>query len=120
VKPVPADQKEENSMTVFDMLKMIQIDHQPLTAPVVVMTDVTGKPNAVLTDLLHDVLNKMELFVNLADSPDAEAVIEDLHNSTPLRDDVLDEYHKILDQPVSGLNIARRKQLVEIIYDEFV
>lgn len=107
-------------MTVFDMLKMIQIDHQPLTSPVVVMTDPTGKPNAVLTDLLHDVLNKMELFVDLGDAPNADAVIEDLHNFTPLREDVLDEYRKILTQPVSGLNIARRKQLVEIIYDEFV
>ena len=69
-------------MTVFDMLKMIQIDHQPLTSPVVVMTDPTGKPNAVLTDLLHDVLNKMELFVDLGDAPDTDAVISTVSLST--------------------------------------
>lgn len=107
-------------MQVFDILKLVKVNHGDIPVQSIVMTDPAGKPNSILTDLLHDVLGKMQLFVDMSDMYDAEDVIEALHNVTPLRDDVLDEYDKILTQEVSGLNFAPHKQEIEIVYDELV
>ena len=34
--------------------------------------------------------------------------------------DVLEEYQKILEQPITGVNIAMKKQLIELIYAPMV
>ncbi|WP_242755728.1 hypothetical protein [Lacticaseibacillus paracasei] len=93
-------------MNVYHALKMIQIEHQPLNHRQVVITDENGKPLSQLTDLLSDCLSKIDLFVDLpstdtaSDVSDVSDVIDDLHLLTPLPNDVLDEYQKVLDQPI--------------------
>ncbi|WP_407929168.1 hypothetical protein ACNAN0_11795 [Agrilactobacillus fermenti] len=107
-------------MRVFDVLKLVTVNHGEIPTQQVVMTDTTGKPSGVLTDLLRDVLTKTRLFVNLKDMADASDVIDVLHNSTPLPDDVLEEYEKILTQEISSINFATRKDTIELVYDELV
>ncbi len=41
-------------MNVFNALKLIQFDHQPLNHQQVVITDANGKPDAQLSELLAD------------------------------------------------------------------
>ncbi|EEN81813.1 hypothetical protein HMPREF0539_0052 [Lacticaseibacillus rhamnosus LMS2-1] len=79
---------------------MIQIEHQPLNHRQVVITDENGKSLSQLTDLLSDCLSKIDLFVDLPSTDTASDVIDDLHLLTPLPNDVLDEYQKVLDQPI--------------------
>ena len=95
---------------------MIQIDHQPLNHRQVVITDENGKPLSQLTDLLSDCLSKIDLFVDLPSTDTASDVIDDLHLLTPLPNDVLDEYQKVLDQPIQAINVALHKALVELVY----
>jgi hypothetical protein len=46
-------------------------------------------------------------------------LVNELKMFTPLPTDVLDEYTKILEQPVSSINFAPRKQQIELVYDEY-
>ncbi|WP_308723589.1 hypothetical protein [Lactiplantibacillus plantarum] len=90
-------------MNVYHALKMIQIEHQPLNHRQVVITDENGKPLSQLTNLLSDCPSKIDLFVDLPSTDtasDVSDVIDDLHLLTPLPNDVLDEYQKVLDQPI--------------------
>ncbi|WP_080988384.1 hypothetical protein [Lacticaseibacillus paracasei] len=50
--------------------------------------------------VLSDCLSKIDLFVDLPSTDTASDVIDDLHLLTPLPNDVLDEYQKVLDQPI--------------------
>ncbi|KRK40151.1 hypothetical protein FC07_GL001352 [Loigolactobacillus bifermentans DSM 20003] len=106
-------------LTVFDALKMIQVNHQPLDTHQVVMTDPEGKPNSILTDLLTDVVTKTRMFVEMDLIYTSDELIENLQAVTPLPVDVLSEYTKILDQPIVTINVAPQKQLVELVYDEY-
>ncbi|MFC6314670.1 MULTISPECIES: hypothetical protein [Lapidilactobacillus] len=107
-------------MNVFQILKFITVNHRSLAPEQVVLTDLNGKPNAVMTDLLHDILTKIYLFVDLGAVNDPHEVITKLAVVTPLPHDVLDEYQKALEQSVYQVNFATKKQLVEIVYDDFV
>lgn len=101
--------------TIFDVLKHISVNHQEVESPQVVVTDVAGKPNSLLTDLLHDLMNNALLFVTLAELASAEELIEHLRTHTPLPADVLSEYGKILTEHCEGLNFAPQKGQIEII-----
>lgn len=107
-------------MNVFHALKLIQFDHQPLNHQEVVITAPDGKPDAELSDLLSDCLNKIDIFIDWDKENTVADVIDDLHLLTPLPYDVLDEYQKILEQPISGVNFARRKRLIELIYQPLI
>lgn len=107
-------------MNVYHAIKMLQIEHQPLNHAQVVITDGNGKPQAQLSDLLADCMSKIDLFTDLSSTDTSSDVIDDLHLLTPLPNDVLDEYQKILDQPIAGINIAMHKNLVELIYEPLV
>ncbi|MFD1486149.1 hypothetical protein ACFQ5J_13025 [Lacticaseibacillus baoqingensis] len=107
-------------MNVFTALKMIQFDHQPLNHQQVVITDPSGKPDAQLTDLLADCLSKIDIFINFDTTQSVADVIDDLHLLTPLPYDVLEEYQKILEQHITGVNFASHKQLVELVYTPLV
>ncbi|WP_057873463.1 hypothetical protein [Loigolactobacillus rennini] len=107
-------------ITVFDVLKMVTINHVPVDVQQIVMTDKTGKPNSVLTDLLSDVLGKIRIFIDLQTMTTTTQVIDELHQFTPLPADVLDEYQKILQQPISSINFAPHKSQIELVYDERV
>ncbi|GAW98976.1 hypothetical protein [Secundilactobacillus mixtipabuli] len=100
---------------VFDVLKMITINHQGVDGAQIVVTDLEGKPNSLLTDLLRDTVGNMRLFIDMekVDSPDD--VLAELSNTTPLPDDVLDEYGKILKERVAGLNFAPQKDTIELL-----
>ncbi|ANZ61244.1 hypothetical protein AYR62_09925 [Secundilactobacillus paracollinoides] len=100
---------------IFDILKMVTVNHQGVSSPQIVVTDVSGKPNGLLTDLLRDALSNMRLFVDIDDVDSANEVLSALNIHTPLPDDVLDEYAKILKEPVLGLNLAPQKDQVEIL-----
>ena len=101
--------------TIFTVLKNVSVNHQPVAGPEIVVTNAAGKPNGLLTDLVHDLINDALLFVNLAEMDSAEQLIERLHQHTPLPDDVLDEYGKILDEACYGLNLAPQKDQIQII-----
>ncbi|GAT18223.1 MAG TPA: hypothetical protein DDW71_01355 [Lactobacillus sp.] len=100
---------------VFDVLKMITINHQGVDGAQLVVTDLEGKPNSLLTDLLRDTVGNMRLFIDMekVDSPDD--VLAELGATTPLPDDVLDEYSKILKERVAGLNFAPQKDTIELL-----
>ncbi|WP_125580867.1 hypothetical protein [Levilactobacillus cerevisiae] len=101
--------------TIFDVLKHISVNHQEVESNQVVVTDKVGKPNGLLTDLLHDLINNALLFVTLADMDTADELIEKLRTHTPLPVDVLSEYGKILSENCYGLNFAPQKGQIEII-----
>jgi hypothetical protein len=101
--------------TIFDVLKHISVNHQEIESNQVVITDKVGKPNGLLTDLLHDLINNALLFVTLADLESADELIEHLRTHTPLPVDVLSEYGKILTETCAGLNFAPQKGQIEII-----
>lgn len=107
-------------MNVFQVLKFITINHKNVGPDQVSLTDLNGKPNAVMTDLLHDILTKVYLFVDLNSVETTQEVMMKLAAVTPLPDDVLDEYQKALEQTVYQVNFATKKELVEIVYDDFV
>lgn len=107
-------------MNVFTALQFLQVDHAPLNHTNVIITDAEGKPDAILSELLDDVLGKIAIFGNLAAASSAEGVIDQLRMFTPLRDDVLDEYQKILEQDIAGINFAAKKQVVELIYQPLI
>nr|WP_203623708.1 MULTISPECIES: hypothetical protein [unclassified Lacticaseibacillus] len=107
-------------MDVYHAIKMLQIEHQPLNHSQVVIIDGNGKPQSQLSDLLFDCMSKIDLFTDLSTTDTSSDVIDDLHLQTPLPNDVLDEYQKILDQPISGINIASHKNLVELVYEPLV
>lgn len=101
--------------TVFDVLKMVTVNHQGIEGAQIVVTDLEGKPNGLLTDLLRDTIGNMRLFIDMSEVDSAEDVLADLNECTPLPDDVLDEYAKILRERVMGLNFAPQKRMVEIL-----
>ncbi|MCW3778320.1 hypothetical protein [Levilactobacillus namurensis] len=100
---------------IFTILKNVSVNHQPVAGTEIVVTDVQGKPNGLLTDLVHDLINDALLFVNLAEIATADDLIDRLHAHTPLPDDVLEEYAKILAERCYGLNFAPQKGQIEII-----
>lgn len=107
-------------MRVFDVLKLVKVNHGDIYIQQIVITDDVGKPNSILTDLLRDVLSKIQMFVDLDSVHDIAEVIDILHSFTPLPDDVLDEYEKILTQEISTINFATKKHEIELVYDELV
>lgn len=56
---------------LFDVLKMVSFNHFGFDSSQVVITDVAGKPNSLLTDLFRDVVNKINLFIDLSAAHDA-------------------------------------------------
>lgn len=111
---------EVKTVDVYHAIKMLQIEHQPLNHSQVVIIDGNGKPQSQLSDLLFDCMSKIDLFTDLSTTDTSSDVIDDLHLLTPLPNDVLNEYQKILDQPISGINIASHKNLVELVYEPLV
>ncbi|NLR10150.1 MULTISPECIES: hypothetical protein [unclassified Levilactobacillus] len=101
--------------TIFDQLKTISVNHQEVESHQVVVTDETGKPNGLLTDLLRDLIDNALLFVSLADVQSGPDLISRLKTHTPLPDDVLAEYGKILGEGCYGLNFAPQKGQIELI-----
>jgi hypothetical protein len=109
------NERTKNMDTVFDVLKMVSVNHHGIVGEQLVITDVSGKPNGLLTDLLRDTLGNMRLFIDMEKVFSADDVLSALGECTPLPDDVLDEYAKILKERVLGLNIAPQKNQVEIL-----
>lgn len=107
-------------MNVFNALKLIQFDHQPLNHQQVVITDANGKPDAQLSELLADCLSKVDIFIDFNTTNSVADVIDDLHLLTPLPYDVLEEYQKVLEQHIVGVNFASQKELIELIYEPLV
>ena len=70
-------------MNVFQVLKFITINHQGIAPDQVALTDLNGKPNAVMTDLLHDILTKVYLFVDLENIENTSEMIAKLSAVTP-------------------------------------
>ncbi|MTV83100.1 hypothetical protein [Secundilactobacillus folii] len=101
--------------SVFDILKMITVNHHTVDGGQLVVTDLEGKPNSLLTDLLRDTVGNMRLFIDLASVDSADDVLAKLGETTPLPDDVLDEYSKILKERVAGLNFAPQKSTIELL-----
>lgn len=103
-------------MSVFDIIKITQLNHEYFPANKLVMTDLEGKPNSLLTDLLRDVVTKIAILLDFDQFHQPNEVILKLKAVTPLPSDVLAEYEKILNQPVVGINFVSKRQELEIIY----
>ncbi|GAK48628.1 hypothetical protein LOSG293_420140 [Secundilactobacillus oryzae JCM 18671] len=101
--------------TLFDVLKMVTVDHHRLVSNNLIVTNVDGKPNAILTELLGDVVSKIRLFIDFSLVDSADALIDELEAHTPLPDEVLNEYQKILKEPLLGINFAERKGEIELV-----
>jgi len=104
-------------MLVYTALQLLQVEHSAVPRQQFVITEADGKPNSYLTELLQDCLSKIDIFVNLSDTHSVSDIINELTRLTPLPDDVLDEYHKILTQPISSVNVAFHKQVIELVID---
>lgn len=103
-------------MSVFDIIKITRLNHNYFSSSQLVMSDMEGKPNSLLTDLLRDVMTKMEILLDLDAMNQPSQVIETLKEGTPLPEDVLEEYEKILTQPVAYINFVSKRNQLEIVY----
>lgn len=103
--------------TIFTMLKMISVNHRHISNAQVVVTDEAGKPNGLLTDLLRDVINSINIFVDINETYSAAELVAAISDHTPLPDEVLEEYRKILEQEILGVNFATRKGQIELIIE---
>ncbi|WP_137596671.1 hypothetical protein [Paucilactobacillus kaifaensis] len=103
-------------LDVFTMLKMINVNHRHVANSQIVVTDENGKPNALLTDLIRDVVSSINIFIDIRDVYSVEELINAFSVHTPLPADVLDEYSKILKQTILGINFATKKNQIELIF----
>ncbi len=62
----------------------------------------------------------MDIFIDFNTTNSVADVIDDLHLLTPLPYDVLEEYQKVLEQHIVGVNFASHKELIELIYEPLV
>ena len=104
-------------ISVFDVVRISRIDHTVVNSHQLVITDENGKPNGLLTDLLRDVVEKINIFMNISLSTTVDDVLGSLSNNTPLPADALVEYEKILTETVININFAPRKQVIELVLD---
>ncbi|KRM87187.1 hypothetical protein [Lacticaseibacillus thailandensis] len=107
-------------MNVFQALKLLQVNHRPVSQHELVITDPSGKPDAAMSDLLADVVGKLAIFADLDSALTPADLIKQLHGCTPLPGDVLAEYNKILTQELEHVNFATRKGVIELVYHPFV
>ena len=105
-------------LNVFDIVKLTKINHKEIDSNQIVVTDGNGKPNAVLTELLNDVVSNMQLFVNMTDIYAVDDLLQALSAHTPLPADVLDEYEKILREPIYEINFVPKRGQVEVVVGE--
>ncbi|WP_412988944.1 hypothetical protein ACLJJ6_08465 [Pediococcus siamensis] len=105
-------------ISVFDVVRISRIDHVIVNSHQLVITDADGKPNGLLTDLLCDVVEKINIFMNLSLSTTVDDVLVSLSKNTPLPDDALVEYEKILTEVVVTVNFAPRKKVIELVLDK--
>lgn len=103
---------------VFGMLKMFSVNHRHISNSQIVVTDASGKPNSLLTDLLRDVISSINIFINIEDVFSVEDLVALFYERTPLPADVLSEYDKILKQEILRINFATRKGQIELIFPE--
>ncbi|GAA2842752.1 hypothetical protein [Pediococcus damnosus] len=104
-------------ISVFDVIRISRIDHAVVNSHQLVITDINGKPNGLLTDLLRDVIEKMNIFMNITLSTTVDDVLVALSKNTPLPEDALSEYEKVLTENVTHLNIGTRKKVIELVLD---
>ncbi|MFC6295326.1 hypothetical protein ACFQH1_08930 [Lactiplantibacillus daoliensis] len=105
-------------LNIFDIVKLTKINHQEVDSNQVVVTDGNGKPNAVLTELLNDVIGNLRLFVNMAEVYSVDDLLQALSAHTPLPSDVLEEYEKVLREPIYGINFVPKRGQVEVVVGE--
>ncbi len=108
----------KSMLNVFDIIKLTQIDHKEVDSNQVVVTDGNGKPNAVLTELLNDVVGNMRIFINMDQIYSVDELTEALATHTPLPTDVLDEYEKVLREPIYNINFVPKRGQVELVVGE--
>ncbi|AEV94521.1 hypothetical protein [Pediococcus claussenii] len=102
-------------LTVFDAIRILRVNHRGINSQQIVVTDLGGKPNAILTALNQDVLEKINIFMSIEYDTTIDDVLFMLSANTPLPEDVLSEYEKILTENVIEVNFATRKNLIEIV-----
>ncbi|KRN83136.1 hypothetical protein IV87_GL001575 [Pediococcus ethanolidurans] len=98
-------------------MRISRIDHTVVNSRQLVITDENGKPNGLLTDLLRDVVEKINIFMTISLSTTVDDVLVSLSNNTPLPADALVEYEKILTETVTNINFAPRKSVIELVLD---
>ncbi|GEL15364.1 hypothetical protein [Pediococcus cellicola] len=104
-------------ISVFDVVRISRIDHALVNSRQLVITDAQGKPNGLLTDLVKDVIEKINIFMTISLSTTVDDVLVALSKNTPLPADALVEYEKILTETVVNINFAPRKGVIELVLD---
>ncbi|MFB9768949.1 hypothetical protein [Lactiplantibacillus modestisalitolerans] len=105
-------------LNVFDIVKLTKIDHKEVDNNQMVITDGNGKPNAILTELLNDVISNLRIFVDMASVYSVDDLLRELAEHTPLPEDVLEEYEKVLREPIYDLNFVPKRGQVEVVVGE--
>ncbi|ETY73005.1 hypothetical protein [Lactiplantibacillus fabifermentans] len=105
-------------LNVFDIVKLTKIDHKEVDSNQIVVTDGNGKPNAVLTELLNDVVGNMRIFLDMTNIYSVTDLMQALSDHTPLPAEVLDEYEKVLREPIDGINFVPKRGQVEVVVGE--
>lgn len=105
-------------LNIFDIVKLTKIDHKEIDSNQIVVTDGNGKPNAILTELLNDVVSNMRIFVDMNEVYSVDDLMRELSEHTPLPSDVLEEYEKALREPIYNINFVPKRGQVEVIVGE--
>ncbi|CAJ1230239.1 hypothetical protein [Lactiplantibacillus xiangfangensis] len=105
-------------LNIFDIVKLTKIDHKEIDSNQIVVTDGNGKPNAILTELLNDVVSNMRIFVDMNEVYSVDDLMRELSEHTPLPSDVLEEYEKVLREPIYNINFVPKRGQVEVIVGE--
>ncbi|WP_338207855.1 hypothetical protein [Lactiplantibacillus paraxiangfangensis] len=105
-------------LNIFDIVKLTKIDHKEIDSNQIVVTDGNGKPNAILTELLNDVVSNMRIFVDMNEVYSVDDLMRELGEHTPLPSDVLEEYEKVLREPIYNINFVPKRGQVEVIVGE--
>ena len=105
-------------LNVFDIVKLTKIDHKEVDSNQVVVTDGNGKPNAILTELLNDVVGNMRIFIDMENIYSVDDLMQALAAHTPLPQDVLEEYEKVLREPICNINFVTKRGQVEVVVGE--
>ncbi|RRK10718.1 hypothetical protein D1831_05950 [Lactiplantibacillus garii] len=105
-------------LNVFDIVKLTKIDHKEVDSNQIVVTDGNGKPNAILTELLNDVVGNMRIFIDMNEVYSVDDLMRELGEHTPLPEDVLEEYEKVLREPIYNINFVPKRGQVEVVVGE--
>ena len=71
-----------------------------------------------MTELLNDAISNIRLFVDMTQVYSVDDLLQALSAHTPLPNDVLEEYEKVLREPIYDINFVPKRGQVEVVVGE--